>query len=167
MFEIQKDWKPSFLTNDEFTHLMLEALDGFIIVFSSSGSIYYASESIISLLGYLPVKDIIRVYVQIYLILICYFQSDLLNMTIFDLTYEMDHESLLNIFLNPTPVIEPLQTDITASNQITFHAHMKRGGIDKVEANDFELVKFVGYFSKCKLTASIFFVHLLNFIYRK
>lgn len=69
-------------------------------------------------------------------------------MTIFDLTYEMDHESLLNIFLNPKPVIEPLQTDINSSNQITFCLHLRRGGIEKVDANAYELVKFVGYFSK-------------------
>ncbi|KAG5862641.1 hypothetical protein JTB14_004270 [Gonioctena quinquepunctata] len=52
--EIQEDWKPTFLTNEEFTHLVLEAVDGFIMVFSASGHIYYASESIASLLGYLP-----------------------------------------------------------------------------------------------------------------
>lgn len=53
--EIHENWKPSFLSNEEFTHLMLEALDGFIIVFSSDGNIYYASESVTSLLGHLPV----------------------------------------------------------------------------------------------------------------
>ena len=52
--EIQEDWKPAFLSNEEFTHLILEALDGFIMVFSSSGKICYASESITSLLGHLP-----------------------------------------------------------------------------------------------------------------
>lgn len=36
---------------------MLESLDGFMIVFSSIGSIFYASESITSQLGYLPVSD--------------------------------------------------------------------------------------------------------------
>lgn len=54
--EIQEDWKPSFLSNEEFSHLILEALDGFIIVFSTTGQIYYASESITSLLGHLPVS---------------------------------------------------------------------------------------------------------------
>lgn len=54
--EIQSNWKPPFLSNEEFTHLILEALDGFIIVFSSSGRIYYASEGISSLLGYVPVS---------------------------------------------------------------------------------------------------------------
>lgn len=56
--EIHENWKPSFLSNEEFTHLMLEALDGFIIVFSSDGNIYYASESITSLLGHLPVNSL-------------------------------------------------------------------------------------------------------------
>lgn len=59
--EIQENWKPSFLPNEEFTHLILEALDGFIIVFSSTGKIYYTSESITSLLGHLPVITIIIV----------------------------------------------------------------------------------------------------------
>lgn len=54
--EIQEDWKPTFLTNEEFTHLVLEAVDGFIMVFSASGHIYYASENIASLLGHLPVS---------------------------------------------------------------------------------------------------------------
>lgn len=45
------------MTNDEFSHLMLESLDGFMIVFSSHGSIFYASESITSQLGYLAVGD--------------------------------------------------------------------------------------------------------------
>lgn len=57
--EIHENWKPSFLSNEEFTHLMLEALDGFIIVFSSDGNIYYASESITSLLGHLPVRNML------------------------------------------------------------------------------------------------------------
>lgn len=56
--EIQENWKPSFLPNEEFTHLILEALDGFIMVFSSTGKICYASESITSLLGHLPVSMI-------------------------------------------------------------------------------------------------------------
>lgn len=54
--EIQENWKPSFLPNEEFTHLILEALDGFIIVFSATGKIYYTSESVTSLLGHLPVS---------------------------------------------------------------------------------------------------------------
>uniref|UniRef100_A0A1B0B5H4 Circadian locomoter output cycles protein kaput n=1 Tax=Glossina palpalis gambiensis TaxID=67801 RepID=A0A1B0B5H4_9MUSC len=126
VFEIQTDWKPSFLSNDEFTQLMLESLDGFIIVFSSRGAIFYASDSITAQLGYLP--------------------NDLLKMTIFDLAYEMDHENLFNIFLHPKPVIESMQTDISSRNQISFFVHLKRGGVEESDTNSYELVKFVGYF---------------------
>ncbi|XP_061391285.1 circadian locomoter output cycles protein kaput [Musca vetustissima] len=126
VYEIQQEWKPSFLSNDEFTQLMLESLDGFIIVFGSSGSIFYTSDSVTAQLGYLP--------------------CDLMKMTIFDLCYEMDHEILLNIFLNPKPVIAPMQTDISARNQITFFLHLKRYGTENGDRNSFELVKFVGYF---------------------
>jgi len=52
--EIQNHWKPSFLSNEEFSHLMLEALDGFIIVLGTDGHILYTSESMASLLGYMP-----------------------------------------------------------------------------------------------------------------
>ncbi|CAB0028974.1 unnamed protein product [Trichogramma brassicae] len=78
--EIQEDWKPSFLSNEEFTHLTLEALDGFIMVFSSSGRIYYASESITSLLGYLP--------------------SELTNSTIYEIALEEEQSHLYNILAN-------------------------------------------------------------------
>lgn len=57
--EIQENWKPSFLPNEEFTHLILEALDGFLIVFSTSGAVQYVSESITPLLAHLPVRKII------------------------------------------------------------------------------------------------------------
>lgn len=156
VFEIQQEWKPSFLSNDEFTQLMLESLDGFIIVFGSRGSIFYTSDSVTAQLGYLPVSRYSNCIIDLWKILNraslllgigFYLQCDLLKMTIFDLSYEMDHENLLNIFLNPKPVIAPMQTDIGARNQITFFLHMKRGGTEDCGRNSFELVKFVGYFS--------------------
>lgn len=60
--EIQEDWKPAFLSNEEFTHLVLEALDGFIMVFSANGKICYVSESITALLGHLPVN--LNIHIQ-------------------------------------------------------------------------------------------------------
>ncbi|XP_072400005.1 circadian locomoter output cycles protein kaput isoform X1 [Diabrotica undecimpunctata] len=85
--EIQEDWKPTFLTNEEFIHLVLEAVDGFIIIFSTSGQIYYTSESVASLLGYLP--------------------RDILKMTIYELTSEEEHSSLYNV-LNPSEEEKPV-----------------------------------------------------------
>lgn len=56
-------------------------MDGFIIVFSSNGYIYYVSESVTSLLGYLP--------------------NELENTTIYDITYQEDQSHLYNVLLNP------------------------------------------------------------------
>lgn len=117
------------------------------MVFSSMGSIFYASESITSQLGYLPVSGQLKALSRIYDERLT-FQQDLYKMTIYDLAYEMDHEALLNIFQNPAPVIEARQTDIGANNQITFYTHLRRGGLEKVDSNAYELVKFVGYFRR-------------------
>ncbi|XP_021914831.1 circadian locomoter output cycles protein kaput [Zootermopsis nevadensis] len=124
--EIQEDWKPSFLSNEEFTHLILEALDGFIMVFSSSGKIFYASESITSLLGHLP--------------------SDLLNMTMYDLVYKDDHSELYNVLLNPANTVDAIHYSDTKDNRVSFTCHLKRGGVSFQEEDIFELVQFVGYF---------------------
>ena len=58
--DVQEDWKPTFLSNEEFTYLVLEALEGFVMVFSATGRIYYVSESVTSLLGHNPVKIICK-----------------------------------------------------------------------------------------------------------
>ncbi|KDR21970.1 Circadian locomoter output cycles protein kaput [Zootermopsis nevadensis] len=58
------------------------------MVFSSSGKIFYASESITSLLGHLP--------------------SDLLNMTMYDLVYKDDHSELYNVLLNPANTVDAI-----------------------------------------------------------
>ncbi|KAJ8672867.1 hypothetical protein QAD02_004127 [Eretmocerus hayati] len=119
--EIQEDWKPSFLSNEEFTHLTLEALDGFIMVFSSSGQIYYTSESITSLLGYLP--------------------SELTNSTIYEIAFQEDQSHLYNILANARD-----QNSIRKEHQISFTCHIKRGGLDFREEPIYELVQFIGYF---------------------
>ncbi|XP_014215354.1 circadian locomoter output cycles protein kaput isoform X2 [Copidosoma floridanum] len=120
--EIQEDWKPSFLSNEEFTHLTLEALDGFIMVFSSSGRIYYASESITSLLGYLP--------------------SEVVNSTVYEITFQDDQSHLYNILASARD-----QNSIKKDQQnVSFTCHIKRGGLDFREEPIYELVQFVGYF---------------------
>ncbi|XP_073974940.1 circadian locomoter output cycles protein kaput-like isoform X3 [Rhodnius prolixus] len=117
--EIQEDWKPSFLSNEEFIHLFLEALDGFIIVFSSTGRILYVSESVTSLLGYFP--------------------CDMLAMTLYDLVYEGDHSELYNMLLNPS-------TNFETDNELSFMCHCKRGGIDIKEEPVYEIILFIGHF---------------------
>lgn len=122
--EIQEDWKPSFLSNEEFIHLILEALDGFIIVFSSNGRIYYTSESVTSLLGYLP--------------------NELTNSTIYEIAYQDDQSHLYNVLLNPGNLRD--QRNNKKDNQISFTCHIKRGGLDYFDQSIYELVQFIGYF---------------------
>lgn len=105
--EIQEDWKPSFLSNEEFTHLTLEAVDGFIMLFSSSGRIYYASESITSLLGYLP--------------------SELTNSTIYEIALQEDQSHLYNTLANASNTRD--QSSIKTGTLIYYyilHKIMKR-----------------------------------------
>ncbi|XP_011877397.1 PREDICTED: circadian locomoter output cycles protein kaput isoform X2 [Vollenhovia emeryi] len=122
--EIQEDWKPSFLSNEEFTHLILEALDGFIMVFSSNGYIYYVSESVTSLLGYLP--------------------NELENTSIYDVTFQEDQPHLYNVLLNPGSTQD--RRSVKKEDQISFMCHIKRGGLDFREESIYELVQFIGYF---------------------
>ncbi|XP_066591739.1 circadian locomoter output cycles protein kaput isoform X2 [Prorops nasuta] len=122
--EIQEDWKPSFLSNEEFTHLILEALDGFIIVLSCNGCIHYVSESVTSLLGYLP--------------------SELENTTIYDIANQEDQSHLYNILLNPGNNRD--RRSIKKEEQLFFTCHIKRGGLDFREDPIYELVQFIGYF---------------------
>ncbi|XP_046734871.1 LOW QUALITY PROTEIN: circadian locomoter output cycles protein kaput [Diprion similis] len=122
--EIQEDWKPSFLSNEEFTHLILGALDGFIIVLSSNGRISYASQNVTSLLGHLP--------------------TDLANTSIYDIVYQDDHALLYNVLTNQTEVQD--HREWSEDNQVSFTCHVKIEGLDFREEPVYEVVQFAGYF---------------------
>lgn len=123
--EIQEDWKPSFLSNEEFTHLVLEAVDGFILVFSATGKIFYVSESVTSLLGHCP--------------------NDLLNTSLYDIVFEEDQTDLYNLMLQPNVSVDP-SYDNSKENQLSFTCHVRRGDLDSRGEITYELVQFVGYF---------------------
>lgn len=94
------------------------------MVFSSNGRIYYASESVTSLLGYLP--------------------SELSNSTIYEITYQEDQSLLYNVLLNPINTYDSQSTN--AENQVSFTCHIKRGNLDFQEEATYECVHFIGYF---------------------
>eukprot|EP00095_Tigriopus_kingsejongensis_P000321 maker-scaffold292_size219010-snap-gene-1.33 protein:Tk00321 transcript:maker-scaffold292_size219010-snap-gene-1.33-mRNA-1 annotation:"PREDICTED: hypothetical protein LOC100650446" len=122
--EIQSNWKPSFLSNEEFIHLMLEALEGFILVFTTDGSIVYASESVTSLLGFLP--------------------HDIMHQSIFEMVHERDKIMLYNS-LNSL-------NEMSFEKDSHFYLHFKRMDIQqKEDAPTYELVKLTGYFRKWSL----------------
>lgn len=123
--DVQEDWKPAFLSNEEFTYLVLEALEGFVLVFSATGQIYYVSESITSLLGHNP--------------------ADIVNKSIFDLAFEDDRPSLYNLLQNPSTAIIPTQSN-SKENEIRFQCHLRRGTLDFRDGTTYELVQFSGHF---------------------
>ncbi|XP_046673431.1 circadian locomoter output cycles protein kaput isoform X1 [Homalodisca vitripennis] len=120
--ELHIAYKPDFLTNEEYTHIVLEAVCGFYIVFSSSGKIIYVSESVATLLGHHP--------------------NSLLNKQVYDFVSEHDRERLYNMFLNPvTSVLYEHRQD----NEISFLCYFKRQNNLSDEVL-YELVRFTGYF---------------------
>lgn len=133
--EIKEDWKPSFLTNDEFMHLMLEACDSFLLVFTQQGVILYASESVTSLLGHLP--------------------SDMVNRSVYDYVGKAESANLHNLLFNyrvasgnGVPEYEK------AENQLCFECNFRRGSIDPREPVRHEPVIVRGSFRHTSASAS-------------
>ncbi|XP_065785789.1 neuronal PAS domain-containing protein 2 isoform X5 [Muntiacus reevesi] len=125
--DIQPDWKPSFLSNEEFTQLMLEALDGFIIAVTTDGSILYVSDSITPLLGHLP--------------------SDVMDQNLLNFLPEQEHSEVYkmlssHMLVTDTPSPEYLKSD----NDLEFYCHLLRGSLNPKEFPTYEYIKFVGNF---------------------
>ena len=106
--EFSEDVKPGFLSSDAFVYLMMEALDSFLLVVNATdGQILYASEGIMSLLGYIPV--------------------DMVQMSIYDILTEDDRGFLYKLFAGN---MEKTNTE-TSNEQIEVMVHMKRGGVER------------------------------------
>lgn len=124
--DIKQDWKPPFLSNEEFSQLMLEALDGFFLVMLTDGYIIYISESVTSLLEHLP--------------------SDLMDQNLLNFLPVVDHGEVYKA-LSSQPDIENLNSDyLKSKNQMEFCCHMLRGSVDPKKPPVYEYVKFIGNF---------------------
>ncbi|KAG1956642.1 clock circadian regulator b isoform X1 [Pimephales promelas] len=124
--EIKQDWKPPFLSNEEFTQLMLEALDGFFLVMLTDGNIIYVSEGVTSLLEHLP--------------------SDLVDQNLLNFLPVGEHEEVYKA-LASHPDLEKLNSDYHKSkNQMEFCCHILRGSVDPTKPPVYEYVKFIGNF---------------------
>ncbi|KAM8938871.1 circadian locomoter output cycles protein kaput isoform 1-T1 [Pelodytes ibericus] len=125
--EIHQDWKPTFLTNEEFTQLMLEALDGFFLAVMTDGNIIYVSESVTPLLEHLP--------------------SDLVDQSIFNFVPEGEHSEVYKILSTRTVEGGSLNSDyIKTKNELEFCCHILRGTVDPKEPATYEFVKLIGNF---------------------
>ncbi|XP_033114013.1 circadian locomoter output cycles protein kaput-like isoform X2 [Anneissia japonica] len=122
---IKEDWKPSFLSDDEFSQLMLEALDGFMIVFNPEGRILYASDSVTSLLRHLP--------------------KDLENRTIYELVHE---DSRPDIFKILSLAYDKAEEPVVLNKAHTFDCYMQRGSMDVNKEPSYDKVNVSGSFQK-------------------
>ncbi|XP_048388578.2 neuronal PAS domain-containing protein 2-like isoform X2 [Stegostoma tigrinum] len=124
---IQHNWKPSFLSNEEFTQLMLEALDGFIIAVTTDGNIIYVSDSIAPLLGHLP--------------------SDVIDQNLLNFLPEQEHEEIFKLLSSHTLVTDAVLPDyLNSENCFEFSCHLLRGTLDPKESPTYEYLRFVGNF---------------------
>uniref|UniRef100_A0A8C0EWS9 Neuronal PAS domain protein 2 n=1 Tax=Bubo bubo TaxID=30461 RepID=A0A8C0EWS9_BUBBB len=125
--EIQQDWKPSFLSNEEFTQLMLEALDGFIIAVTTGGSIIYVSDSITPLLGHLP--------------------CDVLDQNLLNFLPEQEHSEIFKMLSSCMLMTDSASSDyLKTDNELEFYCHLLRGSLNPKEFPTYEYIKFVGNF---------------------
>uniref|UniRef100_A0A7N8YJX0 Circadian locomoter output cycles protein kaput n=1 Tax=Mastacembelus armatus TaxID=205130 RepID=A0A7N8YJX0_9TELE len=125
--EIRQDWKPPFLSNEEFTQLMLEALDGFFIAIMTDGNILYVSESVTSLLEHLP--------------------ADLVDQNLLNFLPVGEHSDVYKALSTHPTDPESLTSDyLKSKTHMEFCCHILRGAIDPKEAPVYEYVKFIGNF---------------------
>uniref|UniRef100_A0A3Q3WTF7 Uncharacterized protein n=1 Tax=Mola mola TaxID=94237 RepID=A0A3Q3WTF7_MOLML len=125
--DVRQDWKPSFLSNEEFTQLMLEALDGFLVALTTDGNIIYVSDSVSSLIGHLP--------------------SDMVDQNILNFLPEREHGEVYKLLSSHMLMTDPIGADFLDSEaHIEFCCHLARGNIDPKETPVYEYVKFVGDF---------------------
>uniref|UniRef100_A0A1A8HIU0 Circadian locomoter output cycles protein kaput n=1 Tax=Nothobranchius korthausae TaxID=1143690 RepID=A0A1A8HIU0_9TELE len=125
--EIRQDWKPPFLSNEEFTQLMLEALDGFFLAIMTDGNIIYVSENVTSLLEHLP--------------------SDLVDQNLLNFLPMGEHSEVYKALSSQVREGEMLTPDyLKTRNQLEFCCHMLRGTIDPKEPPVYEYVRFIGNF---------------------
>ncbi|XP_077389987.1 circadian locomoter output cycles protein kaput isoform X2 [Festucalex cinctus] len=125
--EIRQDWKPPFLSNEEFMQLMLEALDGFFLAITTDGNIIYASESVTSLLEHLP--------------------CDLVDQNLLNFLPSGEHSDIYKLLSSHVAEREMLTPEyLKTKNQLEFCCHMLRGTMDPSEPPVYEYVKFIGNF---------------------
>ncbi|MGH0172700.1 UNVERIFIED_CONTAM: hypothetical protein FKN15_067421 [Acipenser sinensis] len=125
--DINQDWKPSFLSNEEFAQLMLEALDGFLIAVTTDGNIIYVSDSITPLLGHLP--------------------SDVMDQNLLHFLPEQELSEVYKLLSSHSLMKHPTSANyLNSENNLAFCCHLLLGNLDPEEPPTYEYIKFVGHF---------------------
>ncbi|XP_036596086.1 LOW QUALITY PROTEIN: circadian clock protein PASD1 [Trichosurus vulpecula] len=115
-------WKPSILSNEEFTQLMFEALDEFLIALTTEGIIIYVSDNVSSLLGHLP--------------------SELVHQNILTLLPEQEQKEIFKALSPQTILPTPVTADFLNEKQIEFSCHLARGRLNPNDPVIYEYAKF-------------------------
>ncbi|ELU13627.1 hypothetical protein CAPTEDRAFT_122174 [Capitella teleta] len=127
--EVSEDWKPSFLSNDEFTQLMLESQESFVLVVSQDGTILYTSEGITSLLNQIP--------------------ADIVSDSIYHHIHPDERLRVKGLLLGHNAALNSSPCDFNRSeNQLSFTCHFKCGSLVPSEPPVYEMVECRGYFRK-------------------
>uniref|UniRef100_UPI00358DF25F neuronal PAS domain-containing protein 2-like isoform X2 n=1 Tax=Myxine glutinosa TaxID=7769 RepID=UPI00358DF25F len=125
--EQQQDWRPAFLSSREFSQLMLEALDGFLMALTTDGNIIYVSESVTPLLQQLP--------------------ADLVDQNLLNFLPDQEHAAIYKLLSSHTlPASEDVPDYLNEENHLEFSCHLLRGSLNPKEPPTYEFVKFVGHF---------------------
>ncbi|XP_048350233.1 neuronal PAS domain-containing protein 2 isoform X2 [Sphaerodactylus townsendi] len=125
--EAQQEWKPSFLSNEEFTQLMLEALDGFVIGVTTDGIIIYVSDNITPLLGHLP--------------------SEVVDKNLLNFLPEQEHSDICKILSSHMLMVDSASSNyLKSDNDLEFFCHFLRGSLNQKEFPTYEYIKCVGNF---------------------
>uniref|UniRef100_A0A8C4R4K6 Clock circadian regulator a n=1 Tax=Eptatretus burgeri TaxID=7764 RepID=A0A8C4R4K6_EPTBU len=125
--EEQQDWRPAFLSSREFSQLMLEALDGFLMALTTDGNIIYVSESVTPLLQQLP--------------------ADLVDQNLLNFLPDQEHAAIYKLLSSHTlPASQDVPDYLNEENHLAFSCHLLRGSLNPKEPPTYEFVKFVGHF---------------------
>ncbi|XP_074651172.1 circadian locomoter output cycles protein kaput-like isoform X2 [Tubulanus polymorphus] len=129
--EIEENWKPSFLTNDEFIQIMLDATHGFLMVFNVTGKIAYISDNVKPILGYFP--------------------YELHNHSIFDFIHKEDRIDVYNRLARHRM---NLTSNNGKDNQLYLQFHMKT--MNSNEKGAFQKVESQGCLKNCGDSDSVY-----------
>ncbi|XP_070460121.1 circadian clock protein PASD1 isoform X4 [Equus przewalskii] len=112
----QSNWVPSFHTYEDFNHMTLQSLDGFMIILSTDGVIIFVDGNISSLLGY--------------------FSDEITGKTLLSLLPDQEKDEVYEKIALEFPLS-------CSGKHIEFCCHLKRGNVKHGSNPTYEYVKFI------------------------
>ncbi|XP_058391113.1 circadian clock protein PASD1-like [Diceros bicornis minor] len=113
----ESNWIPSFHTYENFNHMTLQSLDGFMIILSTDGVIIFVDENISSLLGYLP--------------------DEIMGKTLLRLLPDQEKNEVCGKIVLEFPLL------YSVGKRIDFCCHLRRGNVQHGSSPTYEYAKFI------------------------